>query len=295
MAKKLLSKDYYKIVIDALLLPEKDVDKYYYNIVEEWHNDNPDLFTELKEVLNEWIEWYKGQARGGTVPTEMPDGTIKYFDRNQIFSHDEGEDYTKWVKHDLYEHKIFLLPLTSLKNVKVNKAYFENHLRIIESIESIEREKELAKIDKQLYVLDKISNMINEKLNNTILPSRLQTNLTETQRSKLFDLLVKDDFIPDNTDPECFKWVFGDPKQPGQWQPIAWKPTKQGLRDLLTPILGTITEQHIRDIKQLFLKDGKPFKMYKPKKDEVSGRYGDICTIIDKIKNENLPTSPDHL
>ena len=211
MAKKLLSKDYYKIVIDALLLPEKDVDKYYYNIVEEWHNDNPDLFTELKEVLNEWIEWYKGQARGGTVPTEMPDGTIKYFDRNQIFSHDEGEDYTKWVKHDLYEHKIFLLPLTSLKNVKVNKAYFENHLRIIESIESIEREKELAKIDKQLYVLDKISNMINEKLNNTILPSRLQTNLTETQRSKLFDLLVKDDFIPDNTDPECFKW--------GIWRP----------------------------------------------------------------------------
>ena len=39
---------------------------------------------------------------------------------------------------------------------------------------------------------------------------QLKTNLTtDTQRGLLFDLLVKDEFIPDNTDRDGFIWAFG--------------------------------------------------------------------------------------
>lgn len=232
MAKRLLSKDYYQIVIDALLLPEKDVDKYYYNIVEKRLNDNPDLFTELKEVLNDWIEWYKGQARGGTFPAEIPDGTIKYFDRNQTWESDEDEDYTKWVKHDLYEQKISL-PLTTPLTVWVNKAYFENHLTIIESIE---REKKIKKLEIESNFLERImTNLENVIQSRAVSIPQLTTDLTADQIIKLYKLLVKGEFIPETPDKDCFNWAFGNPdeKQPEQWQPIMWNKNKQLLRELL--------------------------------------------------------------
>lgn len=125
----------------------------------------------------------------------------------------------------------------------------------------------------------------------------LQTNLSTYQLNNLFELLVNGEFIPGTTEKDCFKWVFGDHKQsrPDQWKPITWEPAKQGLRELLTPILGTITNQHIRQIEQLFLKDGKPFKMSKAKKDEHSARCTDIEKILSNLNLENKPTNTDHV
>jgi len=115
---------------------------------------------------------------------------------------------------------------------------------------------------------------------------QLNRNLTDYQRSKLFELLKTGEFIPYTTDNECFLWALGCDKMPEHWQPIKWNVAKQGLRELLTPILGTITNQHIRDIEKLFLdRKNNPFKMNKPttSKDEVSARYGDICKIIENL------------
>lgn len=155
-------KDYGRIVRDGLLLPKRFWINHYTHEIVNNLPDNPDMFTELKIVLNELIEWYKGQVRGGTVPTKMPDGTIKYFDRNQTWESDGDGDFTKWVKHDLYENEIFLLPINSEitlgKNVKVNKAYFENHLRIIEDIE---RKEKLS------YILERIKTNIENHKDNT--------------------------------------------------------------------------------------------------------------------------------
>lgn len=53
-------------------------------------------------------------------------------------------------------------------------------------------------------------------------PHQLQTNLTDTQRGKLFDLLVLHGFIPE-TDKEGFIWALGgEQTQPSNWQPIEW-------------------------------------------------------------------------
>ncbi len=154
MGKKLLlSEDYFKIVLKCFLKPKTDWIKYYTNVKVKHLAQNPDLFTALKDKVNEYIEWYKGQVIGGSVPVEMPDGSVKCFDRNQTWESDGDGDYTKWVKHDLLEHRIFLLHPTAEKNVRVNKSFFEDHLRILEEIEMKEK---LRKLEVELNILNRI-------------------------------------------------------------------------------------------------------------------------------------------
>ena len=58
-------------------------------------------------------------------------------------------------------------------------------------------------------------------------PKQLKTNLTETQRGLLFDLLAKGGFILDENK-DCFIWAFGKPteKQPEHFKPVKWDESK---------------------------------------------------------------------
>ena len=59
---------------------------------------------------------------------------------------------------------------------------------------------------------------------------QLQTMLTDTQRGKLFELLLKHEYIAPATNKESFIWAFGgEQPQPNNWQPIEWidKSTKR--------------------------------------------------------------------
>lgn len=117
-------------------------------------------------------------------------------------------------------------------------------------------------------------------------PDQLSTHLSWIQRSKLFDLLQKGKFIP-NENRDSFIWALGcsDEKMPDCWQPIKWEESKLSLRELLTPFLQTITNQRIRIIEKLFLdKHCNPLKMNKlPKVDEHSARCLDIENIVNSL------------
>ena len=53
-------------------------------------------------------------------------------------------------------------------------------------------------------------------------PKQFQTNLTDdSQRGKLFDLLVENGFIP-NINKDSFIWAFGGEKQPNNFEQIEW-------------------------------------------------------------------------
>ena len=122
------------------------------------------------------------------------------------------------------------------------------------------------------------------------LPSKgldpLSTNLSWIQRSNLFDLLQKGQFIP-NENRDSFIWTLGcsDEKMPDCWQPIKWEESKMSLRELLTPFLQIITNQRMRIIEKLFLdKHCNPLKMNKlPKVDEHSARCLDIEKIVNSL------------
>ena len=119
---------------------------------------------------------------------------------------------------------------------------------------------------------------------------QLSTNLSWIQRSKLFDLLQKGKFIP-NENIDSFIWALGssDETMPDCWQPIKWEESKLSLRELLTPFLQTITNQQIRIIEKLFLdKHCNPLKMNKlPKVDEHSARCLDIEKIVAHLMQEH--------
>lgn len=52
---------------------------------------------------------------------------------------------------------------------------------------------------------------------------QLQTKLNDTQRGKLFELLLSNKYIAPSTNKESFIWVFGGKQpQPSNWQPIEW-------------------------------------------------------------------------
>lgn len=152
-------------------------------------------------------------------------------------------------------------------------------------------EKLFTKRNDLINVLNTISD------SNSIAESipRLKTNLNTDQISNLFKLLKKGEFIPTDTDPDSFKWSFGDPEQsrPEHFVPVTWNEAKHGLRELLTPFLGTITNQHKRDIQQLFLKNGEPFAMSRPKKDEYSASYTKIKEIVNSLNLKKIPDQPD--
>jgi hypothetical protein len=128
-------------------------------------------------------------------------------------------------------------------------------------------------------------------LENSELIPRLQTTLTTDQRTQLFELLVEGEFIP-KENKDCFIWALNaiDDKQtqpPVQWKKIQWKKSKMAFVELFTPFCETITSRLTnRFIGQLFLDElGEDLKsLKKPKKDDVSSCYGDICSIIDKLK-----------
>lgn len=100
---------------------------------------------------------------------------------------------------------------------------------------------------------------------------QLSTNLTNDQRSKLFDLLINGEFIPHSTDRKSFEWVFGSNQQPNNWQPIEWKKNKQLLREIIEAkeimtfkIKGEKAKME-KKVPLLFIKDGQPCILAKNK------------------------------
>jgi hypothetical protein len=70
----------------------------------------------------------------------------------------------------------------------------------------------------------------------TITSKQLKTNLNDTQRSLLYDLLKKDKFIPDDTDRDGFIWAFGGKNDKYTDFKIKWLNNKQILRELVIPL-----------------------------------------------------------
>lgn len=121
---------------------------------------------------------------------------------------------------------------------------------------------------------------------------QLSTNLTISKRCKLFELLKNGEFISGTTDPDCFNWALSvtdekQLKQPSPWQSIKWNKSKMAFVELFKPYIDTITSRPAnRVVEKLFLDEfGDTMKDLKsPGKDQVSGSWSDICTIIDQLK-----------
>jgi len=114
--------DYWPIVREGLLLPEDFVRDYYKSIVKKYRQDNSSLFTELRNVLNEFIDTYSA---------------------NPALSNE-------WVSVQ------FTNESKPGKAISVNKSNLEEHLKIIEGLANEEQ------LRKNEIVMNFISNLGNK-------------------------------------------------------------------------------------------------------------------------------------
>lgn len=112
MGKRLLTKDYDKLIIEALSLSGDDSIKFYSNVVDDYNTNNSDLFEGLEAAINRKIAWFWSQLPQFPVPPIMTDK-----DGNKsIYDHSENSN-------------VSLQPFGI--NNSVTKAYLEGHLLAI--------------------------------------------------------------------------------------------------------------------------------------------------------------------
>jgi hypothetical protein len=179
---------------------------------------------------------------------------------------------------------------------------FRNEFKKLFKIDNLELKNSQSDYDlyiEELLFEKEVLSKEDENVINKI--PRLQTNLIPNQRAKLFELLVDGGFIDENKD--CFNWALNvtneeQTKQPDQWKKIQWKKSKTAFVELFKSFCETITSRPTnRIIGKLFLDEfGEDLKNLKtPKKDDVSACYGEICSIIDKLKIKNIPHSSNKI
>lgn len=148
MAKRLLTKDFENVVFETFSMPENDISNYYLNTVEEHHSQNPNIIDRLKQELNNWIGWHKSKVYSGTIiEVESEDGTTQNIDLKQSWYIDENGQR---VYSNLDETAVSLLPEFGI-NRQVNRAFFDNQIKILETIQSsIELKQKIEAFEDQL-------------------------------------------------------------------------------------------------------------------------------------------------
>lgn len=187
--------------------------------------------------------------------------------------------------------KIIKNKLTSLNDKNSKIIYLSNIKNELEGDFPKAISSTLENDDLYLFVVKEINRIQNIPENIKVLkteiklPPRLQTKLNTKQRYQLFEELKKVGFISNDTDHFLFNWalrVFDDTEE---MKLVEWKSiqflfrSNHSLRILFEPILGKITNDQIRGIKQLF-KDRKG-KEYILPKDQY--RYSDDIAKIEDI------------
>ncbi|MEI7527023.1 MAG: hypothetical protein WCJ95_21925 [Mariniphaga sp.] len=205
MSKKiLLTENYAKIVKKGLLLPVKDLIKYYTTITVKHLPNNPDLFLELKNVINELIEWH-----------------------------------LSWAKSDES-----FIPLSTFGiSGSANRAFFENHLKIIEDIE---RQKKIEMTECILEKIQLFKKNIEQRINERPEPvnNELKTDYSEIQLTNFFDELNQSKKRIDKERKTDFIQLFRNENLCG-WDPIKWEGSNPELATLIYKMVGKTPEPAI--------------------------------------------------
>lgn len=147
MGKRLLQKDYDRIVFETFSIPETDFYNYYSNIIEENLGANEGIFQKLLSAVNRWIAWYKKQHSDD----------YKYDGRT--WDGDENEKETL-IDPDTIEISLYR---SFNINRHIDKSFFDEQIKIIDGLSKLHNlrkgmaliEDERKKIAEQLKQLKK--------------------------------------------------------------------------------------------------------------------------------------------
>jgi hypothetical protein len=201
MEKKLLSEDCNRLVLESFNQPDVDHSEYYQNIIDEHFTTDENIIEKLKLAVNRWKEYYKTEVDKFTIGTNW---------------NKKAKAWDIVAEKDRYTIEILLFEKWNIQR-KVNLAFFENHLRIIEDIE---RQRNFKKLEIGSYILERIKTNIENLIDNRKPSTKgFQSSLTDLQIQTLFDLL-KGSYIDKNTNPDHFKAIFKNELLPAGFIPI---------------------------------------------------------------------------
>lgn len=233
----------YKILVESLLQTESSKGAYFLKKSKELEIDPNSFFTDLKSLYDTMVKFVNSKDRTVWGVDEEGNREATYNTIN-IFHLTNGSHTGFFDKENIWQ---FLPGLEQFGKIIMNEL----------------KEKQTAKTSELIEILKtNIENVIQSR---AVSIPQLTTDLKADQIKNLFESLVTDKFIPANTDPDSFKWIFGYPEQsrPDQWKPIEWQKNKQLLRELLEEIKQDNVK--IADIERivpiLFYKNGTPLKL----------------------------------
>ncbi len=82
MPKVLYTKDYNKMVFDAILLPVRDHEKYFQTMISDNIKNNKDIVMELTASVYSWIDWFNN-TRPVTFVDQNQQGGLIFFTRDE--------------------------------------------------------------------------------------------------------------------------------------------------------------------------------------------------------------------
>lgn len=133
MQKRLITKDYEKIVFESFKISETDLHNYYLNIIEEKYHYNKDIVSKLKESVNNYLNCYYSEIYGKSITVTFEDGSKEVVNENQTWYEDKNG---KRIPIPL-ENKLIPLLLKFGIYKHVNKSFFDNQLKELNRIQEI--------------------------------------------------------------------------------------------------------------------------------------------------------------
>ena len=236
MGKRLLTKEYNKIVFETFKMPQRDYLDYYSNIIDENYKNNPNIIQNLELAVNRCIEWYKSKIDYSPDFEADKNGNKKRINPEETYIPLFPKfDTERNVNKAFFDDQIKIIHIIgSIINSKNKVLELENELpeplrEILEKIpfpdgfdyEDIKRRFEIIKKAPEIYItkLKKLHKELKAKKDELEETSKqpdltgFKSSLEDKQIETLFDQL-KSNYIDKNTNPDHFKAIFKDETLP---------------------------------------------------------------------------------
>ena len=172
MKRRLLTKDYQRIVLESFIMPSDDWHKYYLNLIETNYQYNTDIIEQIETILNQWIEFYESKVYGELVPFKNENGNKTPINMDNTFYpfqiKIEGVIHDKSMNRYFFDEQIKIIgTIKDAITLKNNLIEFEKKLP--EPIRSYFKENpmpegfELSDLEKRVEIIGQIPELLKEQ------------------------------------------------------------------------------------------------------------------------------------
>ena len=266
------------------------IDAYYYKVDES--DSFEDIFEVTESALSKTLRDFKDEIIENITNLSNSNRDFylnRIFERaNKIIVNIVGINSIFYVWSGHYWDKITELDLTLIYGLPTLIHTEENQITAYLSMKGKFKNEIIEFISELLETGNKTTKPTPPINFETTSGIQLSTNLTEEQRSLLYDLLIDGGFIPADTGKDGFLWAFGEVNDKSSSFKTTWLVDAVYLTDLLREIKKdeiTLEEMKIRAKSFFINRSGEEVRIESYKKKASHPNYRKILKIINTVKS----------